>query len=177
MRSDLINTGIEYRREQLRLAMVEARQELGLSQRELAGAAKVSPGVISRFESNGPAPGSKNLRAVVEALGIDLEDFGEEYTTPSQQGVGVRTHSRARSATAIRKYLPFGDAMREARIKHGLSQVDVEERMQVSGCTLTVWEGGRKLPRLHNLAKWCAVLGEDFDDWGDRRDEAWFGRP
>lgn len=54
-------------------AIREAREAAGLTQRELAERIGTQQPAIARLESDGSSPSIRTLRAIAEALGVDLE--------------------------------------------------------------------------------------------------------
>jgi transcriptional regulator with XRE-family HTH domain len=66
-----------------------ARMAAGLSQRELADAAQVSPGLVGQWESHRKKPGRENLIAIARATTVSVgylvghEEFNEQTVTTS----------------------------------------------------------------------------------------------
>ena len=52
----------------------------------------------------------------------------------------------------------FSQYVRDARIKRGLSVVEVAEQVGVSTASIYFWETGRVRPRAENLSALCKVL-------------------
>ena len=73
----------------------------------------------------------------------------------------LRTYVPARRFERIRK-LPrkpnFSHYLRDARIKRGLTVVEVAEQVGVSIASVYVWETDRGRPRDTNLSALCKVL-------------------
>jgi transcriptional regulator with XRE-family HTH domain len=57
----------------------------------------------------------------------------------------------------------FGAAAREARLRRGLTQADVAERVGIAMEVYSRMERGRMLPRAQNLRRLCEVLGVSAD--------------
>lgn len=55
--------------------------------------------------------------------------------------------------------LAFADAIRDARLALGLSQVEVARRAGLSEFTVLRVEGGRVWPDLHTVGRLCGALG------------------
>ena len=51
-----------------------------------------------------------------------------------------------------------GLKIRVARIKAGLSQTDLAERMNVKQATVSLWELGRNLPKASNIVRLSELL-------------------
>ena len=79
-------------KEQLRAS----RAWLGLSQQEMASAAKVGKRTVADFERGATIPHERTLRDIEQAL-IAL---GVEFQFEGQIGVGLRVNSQKRNASA-----------------------------------------------------------------------------
>ena len=71
----------------------QRRQELGLSQRELAERAGLSPGFLSQIEHNLITPSIDSLREISEVLAVPLSGSGFLVETDARSPV-VRHHKR-----------------------------------------------------------------------------------
>ncbi|HWB22637.1 MAG TPA: cupin domain-containing protein [Gaiellaceae bacterium] len=88
----------------------EERDRVGLSLRELARRLEVSPSLVSQIETGKTQPSVRTLYAIVNELGVSLDDVF------SRENGGVRT-SRGRG-----KKRPGGDAVQRA---HDRSVIDL----------------------------------------------------
>ena len=57
---------------------------------------------------------------------------------------------------------PFGEQMKEARRRKGLTQEDLAKQMSVSRSTVSHWEIGRKVPEKEFIDRLTQLLEEDF---------------
>ena len=57
---------------------------------------------------------------------------------------------------------PFGEQMKEARRRKGLTQEDLAKQMSVSRSTVSHWEIGRKVPETEFIDRLTQLLEEDF---------------
>ena len=57
---------------------------------------------------------------------------------------------------------PFGEQMKEARRRKGLTQEDLAKQMSVSRSTVSHWEIGRKVPEKEFLDRLTQLLEEEF---------------
>lgn len=161
MRNDLLGTGIEYRAEMLRYAMIEARDQLNLSISDLAEATGVPAGTISTYESHGfPLSITDNLQALADALGVDLEEYGYKKRLRND-------HPRSSKKVVVYQYPhhAFGRAMQAVRMAAGYTQATLGKAMEAGDSTIAAWEIGLKIPRPMTLRRWCEVLGEDYEMW------------
>lgn len=65
---------------------------------------------------------------------------------------------------------PFGEQMKEARRRKGLTQEDLAKQMSVSRSTVSHWEIGRKVPEKEFIDRLTQLLEEDFSF--DQEEEA-----
>ena len=171
MRADLEGTGIRHRAEVLRVELVRARGELGLTQVELGRMAGVMPRTICNYENaHMPLFRTDALIKLADALGIDLDDFG--YLPPAKKcSTGSykrlpRVHKTTRRRFAHRE---FGSQMREARLLKVLTQESLSAMMDVAPTTIVDYERGKYIPSAKNLIRWCRALGLDEQAWIEAR--------
>ncbi|MCT4556357.1 MAG: cupin domain-containing protein [Pelagimonas sp.] len=102
----------------------DLRTEYGLSQRQLAEAARVPHGQISMIETNRSSPSVASLRKILSGFGISMSEFFEPETPTTQQP--FFTPSELRDLTSL---LYQGDEAARQKItikqvgdakKHGL---------------------------------------------------------
>lgn len=60
--------------------------------------------------------------------------------------------------------MEFGDKLRSLRIKAGLTQLDIAEKLDVSAAAIGAWENGRAKPRLTKLGQLAELLGTSAAD-------------
>lgn len=60
--------------------------------------------------------------------------------------------------------------LREMRIKKGLSQSDVAEKLQVKRSTVSMWETGGSFPRADKLPQLARLLGCTIDELFEKGD-------
>lgn len=180
MRNDLINCGREYIAEVLSSELCLARQELGLSRKELSKATGVSIKVIQKHEITPPLKWTKNLSQIADALGIDLAEYG--YNPPDMAHLSHKIkESTARVQCKRLKYHytyeGFGRQLQAARVRHGLTQRQLAKELSICPTTVALWELGFRLLREKRLTAWAEVLGEDPDTWLKLRAAAEKARP
>jgi transcriptional regulator with XRE-family HTH domain len=82
----------------------ERRLAAGLGVRELAAAAGVSAGYISRVEGRGEAPGAAVLARIATALGADIDDLLRLGRDAASEAAATRAARRFdRAAVAYRR--------------------------------------------------------------------------
>jgi transcriptional regulator with XRE-family HTH domain len=68
--------------------LVTLRRTRGLSQRELAERAKVSPATVYEMEAGRrPQPRGSTLRKLAEALGVDVSELVEDFYSPKDSSL------------------------------------------------------------------------------------------
>lgn len=60
--------------------------------------------------------------------------------------------------------MEFGEKLRSLRIKAGLTQLDIAEKLDVSAAAIGAWENGRAKPRLTKLGQLAELLGTSTAD-------------
>lgn len=60
--------------------------------------------------------------------------------------------------------MEFGKKLRSLRIKAGLTQLDIAEKLDVSAAAIGAWENGRAKPRLTKLGQLAELLGTSAAD-------------
>ena len=55
--------------------------------------------------------------------------------------------------------MEFGEKLRSLRMKAGLTQLDIAEKLDVSAAAIGAWENGRAKPRLTKLGQLAELLG------------------
>lgn len=60
--------------------------------------------------------------------------------------------------------MEFGEKLRSLRIKAGLTQLDIAEKLDVSAAAIGAWENGRAKPRLTKLGQLAELLGTSSAD-------------
>lgn len=152
------------RAEALRLTLVQARGEFGLTQPKLAEMAGIRAHIISNYE-NGRMPfySTPPLVKLCDALGIDLSEYGYETQLVSNT---YKFHPRVhRVAKHVYAHQAFGSRMKSVRLARGLTQEVLAEMLDMSIIAVTDWERGNRMPRETTLTRWCSVLGEDSYSW------------
>lgn len=60
--------------------------------------------------------------------------------------------------------MEFGEKLRSLRMKAGLTQLDIAEKLDVSAAAIGAWENGRAKPRLTKLGQLAELLGTSAAD-------------
>ena len=60
--------------------------------------------------------------------------------------------------------MTIGEAIKDARIKAGMTQAELAERLGISPQAVSQYERGKKNPRLSTIQKFADALGIDVSD-------------
>jgi transcriptional regulator with XRE-family HTH domain len=130
----------------------EARGRAGLTQAQLSAAAPLDRAAISRLECGERSPDMPTLLRVCAALG----------TTPADllRGVGKATGGRAPRAGSETpdSHGPFGENLRRARQRAGISQERLALDAKVDRAAISVYENGVRQPNLRTVLKLAMKL-------------------
>jgi len=190
------------------------RQELGLTQAQIARVLHVSEATVSRWENCARRPPIAIAEAISQVLGVDPDTVGEwfrglpaarhdlvgrlpglgrmlkqEGITPSlvADACGVSSETAAQwlqdrrslprqALTALARLTgqeeakllatlrqseadDSSDTLRGARLRRGLTQRQLAERLGVSPPTISHWETGRWRPPRYRIGQLATVLG------------------
>ncbi len=124
------------------------RARAGLTQRELAIAAGVTPSMVQRWERRGVIPSAARLPQLTAALGAPPDAlFGQAARDVGEQHAA----SEVGAPTSLR-------ALREAA---GLSQWQLAVRLGVTEGAVSRWEAGDRQPNARYLADLARLIGAD----------------
>jgi DNA-binding transcriptional regulator YiaG len=127
------------------------RSQFCITQAELARLLSVSPASVTSWEAGKAVPGRKNRRAVAELAASSAEDVDQLLgRAPAIGAVPVAVRRRGLTAAQIR----------ELRLKIGLSQKELAERIGVSVNSISNWETGRTAPRTRSVHEMLALAAQ-----------------
>ena len=174
MLEELVGTGVEYRAEMLRLALIEARGTLNLTQTELARAAGVPRYIVNNYETDAvPLYRTENLTKLADALGIDLDEYGymELPQRAAREAYKRRPRVHKKPPSSLHRHYKFGRALQQVRLRQGFTQETAAVEIGISPTSLAEWELGSVIPSVKNLTKWAVFFGVDADAWLKAREE------
>lgn len=111
------------------------RKKFDLSQDELAQLLDVSTGTISLWETGESRPQQRNKARIITLRDMDKSQVDDIL-------------DREDSKTEWQ-----GDRLKELRERHGLTQAEMAEELDVSPNTISGWEAGRMAPSRKNVQK------------------------
>jgi transcriptional regulator with XRE-family HTH domain len=60
-----------------------------------------------------------------------------------------------------RELMPFGRAVKDARVRRGMTQIELANRLKTTQSAVSAWESGRAVPNIRGVAAAEKVLGLD----------------
>jgi len=133
--------------EQLR----KLRSQFCITQAELARLLSVSPASVTSWEAGKAVPGRKNRRAIAELMAASASDIDARLGRAAAIGA---------IPVAVRRRGLTPEQIKELRLKAGLSQKELAEKIGVSVNSISNWETGRTVPRTHSVHDMLALAAE-----------------
>lgn len=135
--------------------MRTARRRAGLSQAELARAARLDRAAVGFLERAERSPELSTLLRVARALGLEAGELLRGVGSAGRQSAPEREHrDQLRHDPAVR----FGAALRRARGRAGLSQQALALRAGIDRAAISVYERGAREPNLRTVLKLARAL-------------------
>jgi transcriptional regulator with XRE-family HTH domain len=131
-----------------------ARQRAGLTQAQLSVAAPLDRAAISRLECGERAPDLPTLRRVCGALRLEPVDLLRGIGPTASPRRGRHRGGAASNAPAAL----FGDNLRWARKRAGISQERLALDAKVDRAAISVYENGGREPNLRTVMKLAMKL-------------------
>ena len=113
-----------------------AREDLGMTQAQLARRIGVDPGVVNSWETRGARPSVASLARLTSALGLAVPDL---YQSDSD-AVGT---------------------LIDLRVRAGLSQREFARQLGLSQTTISRWERGLARPTWDEITSYAKILNSD----------------
>ncbi len=131
-----------------------ARLRAGLTQAQLSVAAPLDRAAISRLECGERAPDLPTLRRVCGALGLEPADLLRGIGPKASPRRGRRRDGTTTDDPAVL----FGDNLRWARERAGISQERLALDAKVDRAAISVYENGGREPNLRTVMKLAMKL-------------------
>jgi DNA-binding transcriptional regulator YiaG len=122
----------------------ETRDRLALTQADLAQILGVSIASVASWEAGKTIPSRASRAAIAELEGATSEDV--------ERRLGRSMAGRMRRARQAKSLLT-PEEVRAIRLKHGMSQREMAEALDVSINTISNWETSRSTPRGRSIEK------------------------
>lgn len=126
------------------LGLAEVRRRMGLSQEEVARKLGVHMLSIKNWEQGKNRPRAQFVPALARLYGLEAAEL--------RQTLGLEEPGRERAAKR-------GQALRQARLRAGLSLEEAALRMNVTAAAVRQWETGKNRPKWQSQRKIAQVYG------------------
>ena len=134
------------------------RKKKGLTQQEVAELVHVERGVYTNWELGNRNPNYENLSMLVCIFDVSLDYLLGDYLEISKE-----RYLKLKKQKEEKKNL-FSVRLKELRLKKGLTQTELGEKVGVKQSTFTNWENGKREPNFETIIK-IADLLEVSVDW------------
>lgn len=93
------------------------RLQAGLTQTQLANAAGILQGVLTRYETDKKVPSAPRLAAIARALGVTVEEILEDSPSPTTEVPKPHVHGNSRAAKIQELFLQLDDETQRVVLK------------------------------------------------------------
>jgi len=134
------------------------RKKQGLTQKEVARLLGTVQGVYSKWERGVYEPNYENLSMLACIFDVSVDFLLSDYIEFSKE-----KYLRMQESYLIISNV-FPQRLKEIRIKRGLTQTELGEKVGVKQSTFTNWENGKREPNFEIVIKLADLL-EVSVDW------------
>lgn len=134
------------------------RKKKGLTQKEVARLLGTVQGVYSKWERGVYEPNYENLSMLACIFDVSIDFLLSDYIEFSKD-----KYLRMQESYLIISNV-FPQRLKEIRIKRGLTQTELGEKVGVKQSTFTNWENGKREPNFEIVIKLADLL-EVSVDW------------
>ena len=135
------------------------RKKEGLTQQEVAELVHVERGVYTNWELGNRNPNYENLSMLACVFDVSIDYLLGDYLEISKE-----RYLKIKESDLMKTSNVFPKRLKELRLKKGLTQTELGEKVGVKQNTFTNWENGKREPNFENLIK-IADLLEVSVDW------------
>lgn len=135
------------------------RKKKGLTQQEVAELVHVERGVYTNWELGNRNPNYENLSMLVCIFDVSLDYLLGDYLEISKE-----RYLKIKESYLMKTSNVFPQRLKELRLKKGLTQTELGEKVGVKQSTFTNWENGKREPNFETIIK-IADLLEVSVDW------------
>lgn len=135
------------------------RKKEGLTQQEVAELVHVERGVYTNWELGNRNPNYENLSMLVCIFDVSLDYLLGDYLEISKE-----RYLKIKESYLMKTSNVFPQRLKELRLKKGLTQTELGEKVGVKQSTFTNWENGKREPNFETIIK-IADLLEVSVDW------------
>lgn len=130
------------------------RKKKGLTQQEVADLVHVDRIRITNWENGKREPNFENLSMLACIFDVSIDFLLSEYLEISKEAY-LKLKEEKKNLFSVR--------LKELRLKKGLTQTELGEKVGVKQNTFTNWENGKREPSFENLVKLADLLEVSLD--------------
>lgn len=135
------------------------RKKEGLTQQEVAKLVHVERGVYTNWELGNRNPNYENLSMLACVFDVSIDYLLGDYLEISKE-----RYLKIKESDLMKTSNVFPQRLKELRLKKGLTQTELGEKVGVKQSTFTNWENGKREPNFETIIK-IADLLEVSVDW------------
>lgn len=135
------------------------RKKKGLTQQEVAKLVHVERGVYTNWELGNRNPNYENLSMLACVFDVSIDYLLGDYLEISKE-----RYLKIKESDLMKTSNVFPQRLKELRLKKGLTQTELGEKVGVKQSTFTNWENGKREPNFETIIK-IADLFEVSVDW------------
>ena len=135
------------------------RKKKGLTQQEVAKLVHVGRGVYTNWELGNRNPNYENLSMLACVFDVSIDYLLDDYLEISKE-----RYLKIKESDLMKTSNVFPQRLKELRLKKGLTQTELGEKVGVKQSTFTNWENGKREPNFETIIK-IADLLEVSVDW------------
>ena len=136
------------------------RKTKGLTQQEVADLVHVDRVRITNWENGKREPNFENLSMLACIFDVSIDFLLSEYLEISKEAY-LKLKEEKKNLFSVR--------LKELRLKKGLTQTELGEKVGVKQSTFTNWENGKREPSFENLVKLADLLDVSLDSLFGRK--------
>lgn len=130
------------------------RKKKRLTQQEVADLVHVDRVRITNWENGKREPNFENLSMLACIFDVSIDFLLSEYLEISKEAY-LKLKEEKKNLFSVR--------LKELRLKKGLTQTELGEKVGVKQSTFTNWENGKREPSFENLIKLADLLEVSLD--------------
>lgn len=136
------------------------RKEKGLTQKNLSNMLNISQGAYAHWEYGKREPNFEKLSMLACIFDVSIDFLLSENLEISKETY-LKLKEEKKNLFSVR--------LKELRLKKGLTQTELGEKVGVKQSTFTNWENGKREPSFENLVKLADLLEVSLDSLFGRK--------
>ncbi|VIQ83156.1 Cro/CI family transcriptional regulator [Streptococcus pneumoniae] len=134
------------------------RKKKGLTQQEVAELVHVERGVYTNWELGNRNPNYENLSMLACVFDVSIDYLLGDYLEISKE-----RYLKIKESYLMKTSNVFPQRLKELRLKKGLTQTELGEKVGVKQSTFTNWENGKREPNFETIIKIADLLEVSLD--------------